>query len=300
MCRPRASGAHRRRGQRARRFITSGAGVRAVVGVVVAGTTPCLSDESRRWRMGFPNFHNTQVSPRFASPQHTPERPLRVTPHGTPTGREPPVLSPLQAPADSFDNQRPDGRLRRHRRPLVAAAGRAGLVRLRPAGPAFVERPGPPARRPVPAPVGRGAGLAAGRGRPRVLPAGRAQRAGSRPSRSARTGPRRTPRARTVLAGAVRGLRQRAAPGLLHVIAPHPVLWARPPPLIPVTLVRASSRATYPASSMHNGAGGPGTPRPAPSMFWAALLVACCKPPETRERRESRLVGVGRWRRYAP
>ena len=70
-----------------------------------------LSDESRRWRMGFPKLHNTQVSPRFASPQHTPERPLRVTPHGTPTGREPPVLSPLQAPADSFDNQRPDGRL---------------------------------------------------------------------------------------------------------------------------------------------------------------------------------------------
>ena len=61
--------------------------------------------------MGFPKLHNTQVSPRFASPQHTPERPLRVTPHGTPTGREPPVLSPLQAPADSFDNQRPDGRL---------------------------------------------------------------------------------------------------------------------------------------------------------------------------------------------
>ena len=61
--------------------------------------------------MGFPKLHNTQVSPRFASPQHTPERPLRVTPHGTPTGREPPVLSPLQAPTDSFDNQRPDGRL---------------------------------------------------------------------------------------------------------------------------------------------------------------------------------------------
>ena len=54
---------------------------------------------------------SSPVSPRFASPQHTPERPLRVTPHGTPTGREPPVLSPLQAPADSFDNQRPDGRL---------------------------------------------------------------------------------------------------------------------------------------------------------------------------------------------
>ena len=31
---------------------------------------------------------SSPVSPRFASPQHTPERPLRVTPHGTPTGRE--------------------------------------------------------------------------------------------------------------------------------------------------------------------------------------------------------------------
>ena len=137
---------------------------------------------------------------------------LRVTPHGTPTGREPPVLSPLQAPADSFDNQRPDGRLGgtvvQTRRP--GAQGWYGFVR--PDQPLLRDRGhqrGDLFLHPSDAELGWRPAVG-----DRVRSCWACTTGGRRPSRSARTGPRPTPESEDVRAGAVRGLRQRAAPGL--------------------------------------------------------------------------------------
>ena len=160
------------------------------------------------------------------TPQHAGLAALRVA---AAPGAGPPVLSPLRRPTD---NHAPDGRLaapstvvpcRGDGRLGASQGGQAAHVR-----PPAPDR-GPPARRPVPAPVGRGVGVAAGGRRP-----GRFFLLGVHNGRFKAVGvckdsPRPIRERGRVLAGAVRGLRQRAAPGLLHVARPTQVRGRAPP-----------------------------------------------------------------------
>ena len=94
--------------------------------------------KSRVDGMGFPNSTTRGLAALRVAAAHAGTAP-RGMPHGTPTGREPPVLSPpKRRPTPSTTSGR--WKVRRHRRPPVAAAGRAGWRFVRPDQPLLRDR----------------------------------------------------------------------------------------------------------------------------------------------------------------